>query len=356
MPKEFDDDDLQDAIASGIDAYTQVQKLSEDADACYRAADKINDLNQKVDAVAACDAILRKANFILKHADEINGPLGLPTSDSGAQNASDKAYRDTYNHFRNKSPEEIQAAFDQVAGQDNTPSKRPALKALKDLLQKRGFDPPKVRRPTTAPPARHRRPEPDEQPDLGDGGGTESMKPSASSMRARPGDLGARYPRHLVENLMPLASYWLVETRAGATLHFSDDCPACAKAGVEAEELEAPEHPLALAEQLQARPCGTCLRMAEASIREGFLFGRVTLTKTLAIWRDRIEYEGPAWHHLSRRQITIALKDISGIEFTTATKLKISTAEGELDISCGRPADAEVAREALRRLGWTFGD
>ncbi len=148
MSSKTDAQALQDAIDSGIDAYDQVLALNEQAAACYEAADKINNLDQKVDAFAACQAIDAKANFILAHADEINGALGRPTS-AGTdrdvrQTASDERYQQVYDEYKGKSPSEIQAAFDQVAGQANTPSKAPALAALKDILNHLPPRPPRV--------------------------------------------------------------------------------------------------------------------------------------------------------------------------------------------------------------------
>ena len=80
-----------------------------------------------------------------------------------------------------------------------------------------------------------------------------------------------------------------------------------------------------------------------------------TATKSLAIWSDRVEYEGPAFLGLSRRQVTIPPEDIVCVQFDP-TKLKLATAEGELTFSFERPAHAQVAREAFRRLGWSFDE
>lgn len=149
MSKESDAQLLQEAIASGIDAFDQVLKLNQDASACYEAASKISDLNRMIEANDACNAIAAKANFILKHADEINRALGKPTA-AGTdhdirQTASDKRYNQVYDEYKDKSPSDIQGAFDQVAGQDDTLSKAAALAALKDLLNHLPPHPPKVR-------------------------------------------------------------------------------------------------------------------------------------------------------------------------------------------------------------------
>jgi hypothetical protein len=366
MSSQSDAKTLQDAIDSGIDAYTQIEKLNQDAVNCYEAADKINDLRGKVDAFARCQAIAAKANFLLEHADDINAAQGRPTAASAEvdarQSASDKAYGDTYDHYKDKSEAEIDAAYDQVAGQDNTPSKRPTLTALRDLKQHRGYHPPKVPRSPPPPPVRRRKPEPDEQPDIGGGGddggdggdGGDDPQMSVSGMRRR--TVGGTYPRRVVDNLMPLASYWLVETRAEPTLHFTDECPACATSGVEQQDLDAAEHPLALAERLDAHPCGTCMRMAESGLKEGFLFGTVTPNKSLAVWHDRVEYDALAWFGLSRTHVTVSPGDITEVRFGSPTELTFLTADGRFDFAFDRAAEGEIAREAFRRLGWSFDD
>jgi len=125
-----------------------VLKLNQAAAACHEAADKISDLDRKIDADAKCSEIEAKANFILQHADEINGAIGKPTSEGTdhdvRQTASDKRYNQVYDEYKDKSPSDVQAAYDQVVGQANTPSKAPTLAALKDVLNHQPPRPPKV--------------------------------------------------------------------------------------------------------------------------------------------------------------------------------------------------------------------
>jgi len=139
---------LQEAIASGINPFDQVQKLLEQADACLEAAGKISDLNRRSEANEACNEYSVKADFISKHADDIDKAQGKATAASTAhdvrQTASDKRYDQVYDEYKDKSPSEVQAAYDQVVGQADTPSKAPTLAALKDVLNHQPSRPPKV--------------------------------------------------------------------------------------------------------------------------------------------------------------------------------------------------------------------
>ncbi len=371
---------LRDAIATGDTAFFQVERLNAEAARCYEAADKIKSLKRRVEAFGYCQAISKRADFILANVDAIDNAV-LSASPPGSSShgwvpnaAAGAAYNKTYAHFRNKSPAQIQAAYNQVVGQADTPSRAPALDALQDLLNGSGYHPPSSRShkvpPAPTPDPRTRpTPEPTEPPDIGatpDPGETAEPVPmsdrgdpdqmGAASIRRRPQRLASHNPQKLVNALMPLADYWLVDTSAGLTLHFIEDCPACIASGAEAQELDEIEHPIALAERLSAHPCGTCMRMQEASIKDGFLTGGVTAFKTIAIWRDRVEYEGPEWLGLSRKKVTIALDEIEAVNFRSPTDLVLDTAQGRLKFSFSRPVNGDIAREAFRRLGWTFED
>jgi hypothetical protein len=83
MTSKSDAKTLKDAIDSGIDAFDLAARLNEEAFQCFEAADKIDDLNQKVDAFAACQAIQVKADFIIENADEINKAQGRENSTAG---------------------------------------------------------------------------------------------------------------------------------------------------------------------------------------------------------------------------------------------------------------------------------
>ena len=170
-----------------------------------------------------------------------------------------------------------------------------------------------------------------------------------------PHSLAANYPRALVQALMPLALYWLVETGAGPTLHFNDECPAVISAGVEPRELDKAEHPLELAERLGAQPCGICLHMAESAIKDGFLYRCSSGLKSIGIYRDRVEYAGPAWLGLTFKQVTLAPGEITGVAFPTPAELVLDSRQGRFKFAFPRPAQAAVARAAFERLGWRFG-
>jgi len=360
---------LQAAIDEGEPAGIQYEKLIEEALNCYDAADKIQDLNQKVDAFAACQGIYAKADFILSHMDAIDRALGLPSTDqinAWVQQATfNRRYDQVYTQYRNKSPAEIQAAYDQVAGQSASLSRAAALAALIALMNHQPWHPPHydpnaplqvpTPAPTEEPPDTGGTPEPGQTAEPVDTSDSDSSgQMSAMGMRRRPQGLASRYPRRLVDALMPLSDYWLVGTNDGPTLHFVDECPACHASGADPQELDEAEHPLSLAERLDAHPCGTCMRMAEASIKDGFLFGCVTGSQTLVVWRDRVEYESAGLFGFGRRAVTLALDEIDEITFTSATSLSLATAQGQFKFPFARAIDGDVAQEAFRRLGWDF--
>lgn len=363
---------LQAAIDEGEPADVQYEKLLEEAQNCYEAADKIQDLNQKVDAFAACQGIFAKAQFILAHADAIDGALGIPSSaqiNAWVQQANfNKRYDQVYNQYKDKTPPEIQAAYNQVVGQGLSLSRAAALAALIALMNHQPWHPPvydpdappQVPTPTPAPtptetPDTGWTPEPGETPEPVNTSDGDSDQMSAA-MRRRPQGLASRYPRKLVDGLMPLSDYWLVNASGEATLHFVDECPACQASRAEPRELEEAEHPLSLAERLDAHPCGTCMRMAEASLKEGFLFGCFTESKMLGVWQDRVEFESSEWFGLNRRKVTVETDDIKDITFTSPTDVSLATAQGPIQFPFPRPIDRDIAEEAFRRLGWTFND
>lgn len=73
--------------------------------------------------------------------------------------------------------------------------------------------------------------------------------------------------------------------------------------------------------------------------------------RTLALFRDHLEYETPGLLGLGAKQLAMPVEDIGGAAFPAPTKLVLATAEGEISVSFERPAEGELAREALRRMG-----
>ena len=155
---------------------------------------------------------------------------------------------------------------------------------------------------------------------------------------------------------MPIIDYWIVEARNQPTLHFIEDCPACPASAAEVIELEMPEDPEVLADDLGAHACGTCLRMFAANKTDGFLFGSVTPKRRFVIWRDRIEYEAHGFLGIGARNLVVPTDEIDGVNFVTPVRLVLETSQGEIDVSVDRPAQGELAREAFRRLGWSFDE
>ena len=104
-----------------------------------------------------------------------------------------------------------------------------------------------------------------------------------------------------------------------------------------------------------SQPCGICLHMAESAIKDGFLYRCSSGLKSIGIYRDRVEYAGPAWLGLTFTQVALAPAEITGVAFPTPAELVLDSRQGRFKFAFPRPAQAAVARVALERLGWKFG-
>lgn len=348
-PKEF----IKEAIARGIAAEDQWSAMNDALTRCNKLAERMPTIVGRNNVRVRCMKIGQKVSILANNMAKINKAISgdskyFHSPLSADQEESDRLYSRKYWEYITKSPAEIEEALDHLNKQPLNLVRRAWRTALLHLLKKLDFDPP-ILDPNAPPPAQHPSDTPDEQPDLGD------KEMSASSVRG--GRQRGKYPRKLVEALMPVEAYWVVETARSATVHYVGECPACPAEQADVQQLDEAMHPLHLADELGGRACGTCLRMMEADEKKGFLFASATPKRTLAIYRDHIDYESAGFLSFGAKQFTWAPDEFEDVYFTSRRELFFITPSGEeINISFDRDAEADIACEALRRLGWPVAE
>lgn len=330
---------VADAIERGICAEDQYQRLMK---ACSRCKQK-RPIPENVDTQIKCMEACERAMLIEGNEDAINrgifGDTPARWPKRPEQDLSDKNYDRTYWQFAHGSRKRIQAAFDHVAGQPSNMLNRAYGAALFDLLNGNPYYPPMYHSNDPPPEWHHGQVE---QPDTGE------MEMRASSVRPRSRGAGSR--RQPVDDLMPVAGYWMVDEGNPPTMHFCENCPTAPTMRSDFELLDEAVHPGQLARDHRAHPCGSCLRLLENEAKNGFLFGNVGDRHTLHVWRDRIDYESDGW---GGTQWSVPVGDLADVAFPSRSMLVLSVPDlGEVEIDIGTDASGDVAREAFRRLGW----